>query len=68
MAEFEEYEVEETSYEDETTNDYEDNQEYFENNEVDDYQKEKARREKAEKALVDLKKQLKETKTDTKDI
>lgn len=44
----------ETSYEEDTTN-YDTETELT----VDDYKKEKARREKAEKALVDLKKQLK---------
>lgn len=50
-----------TSYEDETI---EDNETELT---VEDYQKEKARREKAEKALVDLKKQLK-SKPETKEI
>lgn len=47
----------------EIDNDYEDNNETELT--VDDYQKEKTRREKAEKALVELKKQLKDKQQET---
>jgi len=65
MAEFEE--TEDTSYEVET--DYNDNETDLT---VEDYQREKARREKAEKTLVELKKQIKDkqrgTSLDEKDL